>query len=195
MTEFQTLDKAKAGEKISFIGVVIKIGELKSGTNDKGDYTYKRLTIQDSTAAVELTVWNDEIKKFVLGGKYEIIKAYAREYKGSVTLGIQYAEVKLIGTANNESTIDSEMETKTEPEIAPSSEEFLKQKQKELDEKEAKIPQFSDEIKKLINKDALTLFMIKRQVNDHLSQYEVLSLNQGMVWEMTKIIFNRHLSK
>lgn len=110
-TEFQTLNNAKDGEKISFIGYITKMGDLKSGTNDKGDYTYKKFTIQDETASLELTAWNDEIKKFSLGGKYEIINAYAKEYKGKVGISIQYAEVKLIGKEEKQETLESKQES------------------------------------------------------------------------------------
>ncbi len=160
-TEFQTLDKAKHGEKISFVGIIVKIGDLKSGTGDQGDYTYKRLTIQDVTASLELTVWNEDIKKFVLGGKYEIINAYAKEYKGTLGLGIQYAEVKLVGTNKQQATMDEstkESATRERFQESPTTQK-------------SNLPQMAPHLQELVETETVTLLQIKQDVYAVLSHY------------------------
>lgn len=161
--ELSTLDKAKHDEKISFVGVVVKIGDLQSGTNDNGDYTYKRITIQDVTASVEITAWNDDTKKFVMGGKYEIINAYGKEYKGIVGLGIQYAEVKLIGTDKAQSTMDA----------TPAESATLEQKPKE----ETKIPSTPENLADMVETEMVTLLQIEREIRANLHHFKPIPVN------------------
>jgi len=182
-TEFQTLDQAKAGEKISFIGTIINIGDLKSGTNNTGDYTYKRFLIQDAKATLELTAWDDEIKKFVMGGKYEIINAYAKDYKGKVSLGIQYAEVKLIGTDKQQSTIDE----------TPEQSASLEEKQENPPKVESKIPTINPNLADFVETDMVTLLQIEQEVRTILHHYKPLPKMQeyegSYVGMLTKEIY------
>lgn len=163
-TEFQTLDQAKHGEKISFIGIVVKIGDLQSGTNNSGNYTYKRITIQDVTASVEITAWNEDIKKFVLGGKYEIINAYGKEYQGTVGLGIQYAEVKLIGTDKAQSTMDE----------TPQQSALLEEKQETTPNVESKIPATNPNLADFIEGEMVAMLQIEKEVRSNLHHFKPL---------------------
>jgi len=183
-TNFQTLDSARHGEKISFIGVIIEIGDLKSGTTDNGDYTYKRLLIQDATATLELTAWGTDIAKFVLGGKYEIVNAYAKEYKGALGLNIKYATVKLIGTNKdkNQSTMDetSKESPKEEPTV----------------ESNSKLLQISPALQDFVEAEAITLLLIEREVRTILHHYTPLPAGQeyngGYVGLFVKEIYRLH---
>jgi len=182
-TELSTLKMAKHGEKISFVGVVVKIGDLQSGTNNIGDYTYKRITIQDVTASIEITAWNDDIKKFVMGGKYEIINAYGKEYKGSVGLGIQYADIKLIGTDKQQSTMDE----------TPQQSATLEEKQENHPKVESKIPQMPSTLQDLVETETLQLLQIEKEVRTVLHHYKPLPKMQdydgSYVGMLTKEIY------
>lgn len=108
-TNFLTIKECVAAKKGSFIGVVVKQGDLKSGTTNGKDWTKKTFTIQDTTADVILTAWGDEeISRFKVGNKYEFTNCWWKEYEGKVTLAVgNYAVIKLIGTdwiAKNEKT-------------------------------------------------------------------------------------------
>lgn len=171
MTEFQTLDKTNHCERISFVGVVVKIADLQSGTNNNGDYTYKRITIQDDTASVEITAWNDDIKKFVLGGKYEIINAYAKEYNGTVGLGIQFAEVKLIGTDKAQSTMD---ET---PQQSATLEETVNSAVNKPVEK-TKLPKIPESFSSFIEDETVAFLQIEKEVRVNLHHFNPLPASQ-----------------
>lgn len=185
-TEFQTLDKAKDGEKISFIGTVTHIGDLKSGTNNTGDYTYKKLTIEDATTITELTVWNDDIKKFVKGGKYEIINAYAKLYKEKLGLGIQYGTVKLIGTDKQQSTMDeTPHQSATLDDKAQELEQQLKEKQAKLKEKSPTgLEEFTLKQNKLLT--IISQIVYADLYNEHTTEKP----RGDVVWVRTKEIYN-----
>ena len=168
-TEFSTLDKAKAGEKISFVGYVSEIGDLKSGTGAQGDYTYKRLVIQDATASHKLTVWNEDIKKFVLGGKYEIVNAFAKDYKGSISLGIQYATVKLVSTDTEQTTM---------PEVNP-KQPSTPEPAVEKPTKPVELPKISEQFSEFIESETIIILQIEEEVLKTLKHYKPLPAGQS----------------
>jgi len=107
-TDFQTIEQCKLDKKGAFIGFIIKQGDLKSGTSNKGtssekDWTNKRFTISDANDEIELTAWNGDIEKFKVGNKYEFTGFWFKEYQGAVQLSVgKYGKVNLIGTATTE---------------------------------------------------------------------------------------------
>lgn len=98
MTDFVSIADAKVAKKGNFVGIVSHIGELKAGTSDKGDWTMKLITFEDGSAKVDMAVFNDDIDKFKLGGKYEIENPWWKA-DGKLALG-QYAKVKLVTPAD-----------------------------------------------------------------------------------------------
>lgn len=117
--EFQTLKECIEAKKGAFIGVIIKQGDLTSGTSNPGtssekDYTYKRFTIQDATGDIELTAWNGDIEKFKVGNKYEFTGFWFKEYKNVIGLAVgKGGKNKLIGTTITD--IPQEQTTLPEP--------------------------------------------------------------------------------
>ena len=99
-TEFVTIKEAIAANKGNFIAIVIKIGDLKSGTNKGKDWSLKKITVQDSTTDLDITCFgSEEIGLFKLGGKYEIFPWWKELYEGKANVGIgKYGQIKLIGT-------------------------------------------------------------------------------------------------
>jgi len=132
MAEFITLADARQAMKGSFIGTVIKAGDLKSGTTNGKDWTKKNFTIEDVTGQVELTAWGDEINRVKVGCKYEFTNPWWKNYEGEVYLAFgKYATVKLVGTdeINNHPEAEASQEPKPEPESTTESPKFpLKQK-------------------------------------------------------------------
>ncbi len=105
-TEFKTLKECIEAKKGSFIAVCIKESDLSAGTSQNGDWTKKVITLQDTTADLEITVWNDDIKIFKLGGKYELIGVYWKEYNQNWTANFgKYSSAKLIGTGTTQTTM------------------------------------------------------------------------------------------
>ncbi len=104
-TEFIKISEAKEQLKGSFIGTVIKAGDLKSGTKDGRDWTKKVFTVQDDSADTDLVTWGDDIKLFSVGEKYEFIKPWWKTYEGKISVSLgKYGSAKIIGSANTEET-------------------------------------------------------------------------------------------
>jgi len=97
MTNFLTIKEAKEAGKGSFVGTVIGIGDLKSGTSAKGDWAMKIITLQDETDKVELAAFNEEIDNFKVNDKYKIENPWWKEHEGKLSLNLgQYAKVEFI---------------------------------------------------------------------------------------------------
>jgi len=141
MPEFVSIDEAQRlfimdGKKNSSIcATVTNIGDLKSGTSAKGDWTKKNITLKDDSGAQVLTAWNNDIKKFELNITYKIESPYWTLYDGKPQLSLgNYAIVTIATEPAPESP-------------APTSDEYLKNRQTELDQ-ETRV--FDDEMQKLI---------------------------------------------
>lgn len=104
-TEFIKISEAKEQLKGSFIGTVIKAGDLKSGTTNGSDWTKKVFTVQDDSADADLVAWGDEIKQFTVGHKYEFTNPWWKTYEGKVSVSVgKYGTAKVIGSANQAET-------------------------------------------------------------------------------------------
>jgi len=144
MTDFVSIDEAQRlftmdGKKNSSICVIVtNIGDLKSGTSAKGDWTKKNITLKDDSGAQVLTAWNDDIKKFELNNTYEIESPYWTIYEGKTQLSLgQYATVTVAAEPVSESTTPS----------VPTPDEYLKNKQTEIAQETRN---FDDKMQKLI---------------------------------------------
>jgi len=144
MTDFVSINEAQRlfvmdGKKNSSIcATVTNIGDLKSGTSAKGDWTKKNITLKDDSGEQVLTAWNDDIKKFELNTTYEIESPYWTLYDGKPQLSLgQYATVTVAAEPVSESTTPS----------VPTSDEYLKNKQTEI---EQETRNFDDKMQKLI---------------------------------------------
>lgn len=177
-TEFIKLSDARQAMKGSFIGIVSKIGDLKSGSNDKGDFTYKVCTVEDATAKITLTVWNDEIKLLKLGGTYRFINPWWRIYKDEPVLALgKYASVELVEPIASSPKMDEAVVKKETPSSPP--------------EPTAKIPLFEAEMSVKLDQEIMTLYMINRHVKKFIENFEVTP-NGGMIGQFTEIIYNKH---
>ena len=108
-TEFVTIKEAVDANKGNFIATVTKVGDLKSGTSKGKDWSLKKITVQDSTADLDITCFgSEEIGLFKLGGKYEIFPWWKELYEGKANVGIgKYGQIKLIGTDEINNIISS----------------------------------------------------------------------------------------
>jgi len=122
--EFLKIAEAKQALKGSFIGTIIKAGDLKSGTKDGRDWTKKVYIIQDDSADAELVTWGDEIKLFSVGHKYEFVNPWWKTYEGKVSVSVgKYGTAKVVGSANTEETTPTET---TQEKITPPKTEGTK---------------------------------------------------------------------
>jgi len=92
-----SLADARQAMKGSFVATVIAVGDLKSGTKDNKDWSYKKLTLEDVSAKITLTVWGGEIKLFEYGKTYEFHTPWFTNYEGEAVLALgKYCQVKLV---------------------------------------------------------------------------------------------------
>lgn len=104
-TEFVKIADAKNVLKGSFRGIIIKSGDLKSGTSNGKDWTKKIFTIQDESGDADLVAWGDEVNNFKIGYKYEITNPWWKTYEGKVSVSVgNYGNSKVIGAATEEET-------------------------------------------------------------------------------------------
>ena len=97
MAEFISLADARQAMKGNFIATVVGVGDLKSGTKDNKDWTYKKLTLEDTSGKITLTVWGGEIKLFEYGKTYEFHTPWFTNYEGEAVLALgKYCQVKLV---------------------------------------------------------------------------------------------------
>lgn len=128
---FITLAESKVATKGSIVVTVTNIGELKAGSSGARDWTRKDITVQDSSGSESMSVWGDDIKRFALNHKYELVGIYWKENKGKQYLNFgQYSQIRDCGVATEKG--QDTIENSAEPEKAPTSEEYLKQKQEEI---------------------------------------------------------------
>jgi len=140
---FLKISEARDAMKGSFVGTIRSAGDLKSGTKDGRDWTKKVFIIEDDSTAVDMVAWGDDISKFKVGNRYEIVNPLWKEYNGDITVNIsRYCQVKLIGTSGTQSTMEASTQsaptqTNTTQSTVPPSDEYLQNRQKEILEKEA----------------------------------------------------------
>jgi hypothetical protein len=112
--EFIKIADAKNVLKGSFRGIIIKSGDLKSGTSNGKDWTKKIFTIQDDSGDADLVAWGDEIANFKVGYKYEITNPWWKTYEGKVSVSVgNYGNSKVIGAATEEETAPPSKEQTT----------------------------------------------------------------------------------
>lgn len=181
-TNFITIKEAKAAKKGSFIGVVIKQGDLKSGTTNDKDWTKKTFTIEDTSDNVILTAWGDEeISRFKVGNKYEFTSFCWKEYEGKTTLSVgNYGNLKLIGTdeiqrENKQTTMPENTETRGEINGVP-------------------LPEFSNE--RWVRQQALVLLQIEEVVTKVMLIHKpkLSEINHQKVGMFVKEIYKAHMS-
>jgi len=191
---FVTLAESKIATKGSIVVTVIKIGELKAGSSSARDWTRKDITVQDSSGSENMSVWGDDIKRFALNHKYELTGIYWKENKGNQYLNFgQYSQIRDCGTSTEEG--QNTIETSTTPEKAPSSDEFLKQKQEEIKKQQQELDKklegvFTEEQTKTIEKEIDIINAIEFLVTKKLKT-NTIDPNPAKIGMYMKFIYDK----
>ncbi len=177
-TEFQTLKECIEAKKGAFIGVVIKESDLSAGTSQNGDWTKKTFTLQDATADVEILVWNDDIKQFKIGNKYEMIGVYWKKYNENWNANYsKYSSAKLIGTSTTQ-----EQTTMPEPDPAGRLEEPT---QKGVDfnklakEQITSLPEMGASFEEFSEQQCIQLLQIEQTVKRMMTKFDPNKIQEG----------------
>lgn len=183
---FISISNSKINLKGDIVATVTKIGDLDAGTSDNGDWRKKVITILDASCSESMTAWNDDIEKFKLNHKYEITGIYWKDHNGKLYLNFgRYSKVKDLGilTEPNQSKIDDTIdETK-----APSSEQYLKDKQKEIEENYLQIPEINKIVGEKVERDIILISQIERKVKSCLD----IDCNPAKIGLYIKLIFEK----
>ena len=190
MTEFLSIADARQDMKGSIVATVTNIGDLKSGTNARGDWTMKIITLADGSGQVEMALFNNDITKFKLNFKYEIVNPWWKnnaEGKLALALG-DYAKVKIISDdTTQEPIIDDDAQV-------PTSEEYLKNRQTEIDAKLKSLPELDEKDGELADAVSLKMYQFKQHINKNISRFEEKP-NDGMTWQMAQEVYQQWKEK
>ncbi len=177
MSEFLSIADARQAMKGSIVATVTNIGDLKSGTNAKGDWTMKIITLADGSGREDMAVFNEEIKLFKLNYKYEIVNPWWKvneKNELAFTLG-QYAKVKAVSEAPIQETIDDEAQ-----EIKQHLDEQIQ------DEDVSALVEFTLKQNKIISKiSEVVRTNLEKQRKDTSD-----AIRGDVVWVRTKEIYN-----
>jgi len=191
---FVTLSESKTAGKGNIVVLVTNIGDLKAGSSSNGDWTRKDITVQDGSGKESMSVWNKDIEKFSLNHKYELSSIYWKENKGKQYLNFgQYSTLRDCGISIEENK--TSMESSPKQETAPSSDQFLKQKQEqikkdneELDKKLDAI--FTEDQKNNIEKEVDIIHAIELLVTKKLKT-NTIDPNPAKVGMYVKFIYDK----
>lgn len=182
MTEdFVKIAAAKEALKGSFKGVIIKAGDLKSGTKEGKDWTKKIFVIEDDTGQVDLVTWGDEIKKFSVGYTYEIVNPWWKTYENKITVQVgNYGTAKVIGSE------------KAIPDTPPPPKEQTVQSPPKTEQKpdESKIEKLSDNELETVVEATKKILAISLAVGKELEKVTE-DPDRTFVMEATKIIYDK----
>jgi len=94
MVECEVISNVIGNREKEVKGIVVKQSDLKAGTGQNGDWQMKVFTLEDESGQIEITAWNDDIKKLLLGSVYEIEGIWWKEYEGNWTASLgKYSKV------------------------------------------------------------------------------------------------------
>lgn len=192
--DFVEIKEAKEALKGSFKGIIIKAGDLKSGTKNGKDWTKKIFIIEDESGQVDLVTWDDEIKNFSVGYTYEIVNPWWKTYENKITVQVgKYGTAKVIGSEKSipdtppppkEQTV-SESGSQSAPK--PDSPQITQSKGRT---DEPKIVTLSDIELATVEDATVKLLAISLAVGEKVKEVTEVP-SREFVMEATKIIYNK----
>ncbi|MEK0347047.1 MAG: hypothetical protein QQN44_01800 [Nitrosopumilus sp.] len=198
MTEdFVKIKEAKEALKGSFKGIIIKAGDLKSGTSNGKDWTKKTFTIEDESGTADLVAWGEEVSQFKIGYKYEIVNPWWKTYVDKqnvphVTVQVgNYGTAKVIGSEPKEPLVEPDPTkplTTTLPETPQSPPE---QTVKQPEPEEPKIEKLTDVQLGTVVDATKILLAISLAVGEEV-QKVAKEPSREFVMEATKIIYQTY---
>ena len=84
MTDFISVSDYKNTKEGSFIGVVIKASEVASGDSNGRKWKKRVFTVEDATANIEITAWNEKVDGLTIGDKCEFLNLGQKPYNGKI---------------------------------------------------------------------------------------------------------------
>lgn len=175
MSEFIPLSQALEDGKGNFIAKVIAVSDIKEGAKDGRAWKKQTATLKDNTAEVKITMWNEDVNMLTLNKTYQFESLMWKEYQGKNQPQTgKYTQIQLVDdmTLSNTSSHDVAV-----PESIPGD--------------IPKLPEFPEDICKIIQMRAVELLQIEDNVVKILEQYRPREVNNGQkIGMMTRTIFS-----
>jgi len=179
--DFVNIAAAKEALKGSFKGIIVKAGDLKSGTKDGKDWTKKNFIIQDETGQADLVTWGDEVSQFKVGYTYEIVNPWWKTYENKITVQVgNYGTAKVIGS--EKSIPDTPPPPKEQTVISPPK--------TQVKPDESKIEKLSDNELETVVNATQKILAISLAVGKELEKVTEHP-DRTFVMEATKIIYDK----
>lgn len=175
MVNYITIVDARAAKKGSIIAKVIGVGEVTSGSGDKGKWEKQIATLKDNSGTQQITLWNDDIGKLDQGQFIKLENPFWNTYKDVTQLSL--GKFYIIHLANETDLIKSE---------TPEESATLQTK-----ETEKEIGEVYSETRTKIEASIKTILKIRKQIIETVNEFENNS-HPGMVWEMTALIYSQY---
>lgn len=82
------ISEARAAMKGSIIAECIALGDVTTGTSEKGSWTKQTATLKDKSSVMQVTLWGEEIGHLDLHHFYKIENPWWKDYKGDTQLAL-----------------------------------------------------------------------------------------------------------
>lgn len=86
--EYELIDVAKAQKKGGIIVKIIGVGDVSTGTNERGEWKKQTATLQDNSGEMPMVLWGDQVGKIDQGKYYKIENPFWSVYKDEVQLSL-----------------------------------------------------------------------------------------------------------
>ena len=143
MTKIKELTPRQGNVNVE--GTITEIGETKSFNKFGRQLIVADAILKDSSGAIKLTLWNDDVKKYKPGDKVKIANGYVGEFQGEkqLTSG-KYGKIEKVGEGEIEEDVEEKSEVSAddeELEDAPLKEEETSEKPEGVLDEEIEEPE------------------------------------------------------
>jgi len=186
MVEYILLDDARNARKGSFIAEVISLGEVTTGTSDKGAWSKQSATLKDNSSIQQMTLWNADIGQLDLHNFYQFENPYWTEYNGEpqVALG-NYCKLHL---ANKNNLLPGKEGAKSPPQTLEEHQEA------DTRTPAIELPSIPENVVNVVETDTLLMLQIDAVVRVTMTKYRpnnVEALNNQQVGMFVKEIYRQ----
>ena len=157
--EYELIDVAKAQKKGGIIVKVIGVGEVSTGTNERGEWKKQTATLQDNSGEMPMVLWGDQVGKIDQGKYYKIENPFWSVYKDQVQLSLgKFGKLHL---ADITDLLGAAPATESSPD------------QTQLNSNGSGLPKIPQNLKEFVENEDLLLLWIGQIVEDNAKSYGI----------------------
>ena len=133
MTKLKELTPRQGNVNVE--GIITEIGETKNFNKFGRQLMVADAILKDDSGTVKLTLWNDDVSKYMVGDKIKITNGYVGEFQGEkqLTAG-KFGKIEKIGEGEVEEGVEEKSEVSVDDESledAPLTEEAVSEESEE----------------------------------------------------------------